>query len=53
MTPDAARADPARLETALNDLVCSHKMTLTGAQTAIAGDSVSTYRHVPGHDPAP
>ena len=42
-----------RLETALHDLVCAHKMTLTDAQTAIAGDWVSTYRHVLGHDPAP
>ena len=42
-----------KLETALHDLVCAHKMTLTDAQTAIAGDWVSTYRHVLGHDPAP
>ena len=41
-----------KLETALHDLVCAHKMTLTDAQTAIAGDWVSTYRHVLGHDPA-
>ena len=42
-----------KLETALDDLVCSNRMTLTDAQTAIAGDWVSTYRHVLGRDPAP
>ncbi len=40
-----------KLESALHDLVCSNRMTLTDAQTSIAGDWVTTYRQVLGHDP--
>ncbi len=41
-----------KLEGALHDLVCSHRMTLTDAQNAIAGDWVTTYRQVIGTAPA-
>ena len=40
-----------KLESALHDLVCSNRMTLTDAQTAIATDWTTTYRQVLGHDP--
>ena len=40
-----------KLETALHGLVCSHRMTLADAQTAIATDWVTTYRQVLGGEP--
>jgi len=41
-----------KLEGALHDLVCSHRMTLTDTQNAIARDWVTTYRQVLGTAPA-
>jgi hypothetical protein len=41
-----------KLESALHDLVCSNRMTLTDAQNAIATDWITTYRQVLGHDPS-
>lgn len=49
--PGAAPNPKDKLETALHDLVCSYRMTLTDAQNAIAGDWVSAYRQVLGTPP--
>jgi hypothetical protein len=49
--PGAAPNPKDTLETALHDLVCSHRMTLTDAQNAIATDWVSAYRQVLGTEP--
>jgi len=49
--PGASPNPKDTLETALHDLVCSHRMTLTDAQNAIAGNWVTTYRQVIGTDP--
>ena len=50
--PGASPNPKDKLEGALHDLVCSHRMTLTDAQNAIAGDWVTTYRQVLGTAPA-
>lgn len=39
------------LETALRDLVCTHRTTLTDAQNAIATDWFTTYQQVVGTTP--
>jgi len=49
--PGAAPNPKDKLETALHDLVCSHRMTLTDAQNAIATDWVNAYRQVLGTTP--
>ncbi len=49
--PGAAPNPKDKLETALHDLVCSHRMTLTDAQNAIATDWVNAYRQVLGTPP--
>lgn len=49
--PGAAPNPKDKLETALHDLVCSHRMTLTDAQNAIAVDWVNAYRQVLGTPP--
>jgi len=49
--PGASPNPKDKLESALHDLVCTHRMTLTDAQNAIAGDWVTTYRQVIGTDP--
>jgi hypothetical protein len=49
--PGAAPNPKDKLETALHDLVCAHRMTLVDAQTAIATDWVSAYRQVLGAEP--
>ena len=49
--PGAGPNPKDKLETALHDLVCTHRMTLSNAQTAIASDWVTTYRQVLGTAP--
>ncbi len=49
--PGASPNPKDKLETALHDLACSHRMTLTDAQTAIASDWITTYHHVLGITP--
>jgi hypothetical protein len=49
--PGASPNPKDTLESALHDLVCSNRMTLADAQNGIAGDWVTTYRQVLGHDP--
>lgn len=49
--PGRAPNPKDKLETALHDLVCSHRMTLTDAQDAVAGDWVNAYRQVLGTPP--
>jgi hypothetical protein len=49
--PGASPNPKDTLESALHDLVCSHRMTLADAQNGIAGDWVTTYRQVLGQDP--
>lgn len=49
--PGASPNPKDKLETALHDLVCSNRMTLTDAQTAIAANWVTAYRQVLGTAP--
>jgi len=49
--PGAAPNPKDKLETALHDLVCAHRMTLVDAQNAIATDWVGAYRQVLGTPP--
>jgi len=49
--PGASPNPKDKLELALYDLVCSHRMTLTDAQNAIAGNWVTTYHQVLGAEP--
>jgi hypothetical protein len=49
--PGAAPNPKDTLESALHDLVCAHRMTLTDAQNTIATDWVGAYRQVLGTAP--
>ena len=49
--PGASPNPKDKLETALHNLVCTHRMPLADAQTAIATDWITTYRQVLGGEP--